>query len=146
MTTQGNAGYRNRFIVVDSQRELNICFTPPRGIVSPGDFGKDFLLIEPLDVTFSCSPLLEQTVRQRSGQVDSQATVDSTTFLQEHKTRDCTQKTHQLAGQQKSANGGMLQHLPLEESEGVKGQCYAPAAATTLDSELQREGFAQLLW
>lgn len=135
MATQGKPSYGYVFIVVDSHRELSTCLVSPHGI--------DFVCthcIEPLDVAFfSCSPVTEQTVHQRSGHEDSQATVDLNQFLPEPKTRDCIQKTHQLAEEQKSANGGLSQRLPLEKNEGVKSHCCAPAAATTLDSEFLRE-------
>lgn len=132
MTTQGKPGYSCCFIVVDSQTVSLLHVKSYFHVVCIN-------CIQPLDVAFSCSPVSEQTLHQRSEQEDSQATVDLNTFLQKHKTADCIQKTHQLAEEQRSTNGGSPQHLTLEKSEGVTSHCCPPAAATTQDSRLQRE-------
>lgn len=154
MTTQGKYSYG--FIVIGSQKEVKICSTPLHWKSFSKDSERHFVCIhciEPLDVTFSCSPVSEQTVHRRPEQEDSQATVELNTFLQEHKPRGCVEKTHQLAGEQKSANGSSAspQQSLSETGEGGTSHDCAPAAATTRDSESPRKclkssvGFMQLL-
>lgn len=154
MTTRGKHSYG--FIVIGSQKEVRICSTPLHWKNFSKDSERHFVCIrciEPLDVTFSCSPVSEQTVHRRPEQEDSQATTELNTFLLEQKTRGCVEKTHQLAGEQKSANGSsaLPQQSLSETGEGGTSHDCAPAAATTRDSESLRKclkssvGFMQLL-
>lgn len=110
---------------------------------------------------FPCSPISEQTAHQKSQREGSQAAEglnrdeDLSKFLQEHKARDCAEKTHhhQSEREQKSANGSSAPPCQLSPSassvapsisavqqveEGKVSSChyFAPIVADTRDGEL----------
>lgn len=115
----------------------------------------------PWENVFPRSAVSEQTTHQKSQREDSQAAEgrnrdeDLNKFLQEHKARDCAEKTHhhQPEGEQKSANGSSAPPRQLspsgscvapsispvqqvEEGEASSCHCFAPIVADTQDGEL----------